>query len=185
MRVLASQQAADVDQPRQRSDCEGAAAESKQVDVVARLVLLHQVAVQVHHVRDHAGAETQFASVPDSAPDARPSLGQRMGADAGVVAGDLPGLAPLDPGVEPTDVARRAGVVVAGAVAADDNVLAGSGELLAHRANTGPWCRMLPRVRSTCRGTISMLISMYGRGLARHETIATFRTSERGPKSVV
>ena len=117
-----AQQSALEEHPGQRTRCEGAATESEQVDAISLLVVVGEVAIGVLHVLLQAvpgglvAHRAQFPALLVILPAAC--------ADAGIVVGDLI-LVLLEHEVSLDDVRVVAAEFVAGAVAADGDVLHG------------------------------------------------------------
>ncbi len=155
--VLAAllQEAALVEQPGERPGGEGTATEPEEEDPVSRLVAVHQIGVGVRQVLAQAHPEGLTEEGAKALAEGNPE--EVEGTDARVVEGELPPI-PLD-GLEQVDhVGVVAAVLLAGAVAADDDVLAarlavsrfrcvlhhGSLAVVGGRTETGPGWGHLP-----------------------------------------
>src|SRR6185437_13665964 len=115
-----------VKQAGERAGSVGSAGEAEKIDLIAFFVDLHEVAIGIQDVFFEAGAEGEAFDDGPLTIDPEAGAGIAHGADTGVIVGDLPGfVVEIETGVDLQDVGVRITELIAGAIAADDDVFAG------------------------------------------------------------
>src|SRR6202035_3029719 len=121
--IARAEQAEHVQNAGDRACGEGSAAEAEEVDVVAFLVDIHQVAIGVGYVLQNACSDGETGDDGDSGSQPVGGGGRAFGAYSGMVVPDLPFAVDDEGSIELDDVRVVVAVLVSGAVAADDDIL--------------------------------------------------------------